>query len=158
VTDRSEARIAEIYDLLETVMDPGMPILSIVDLGMVRSVEAEPATVVTLTPTYIGCAATVDIVNRVRTTLCESGFGPVRVEIRHAPPWSSEWVSERGRALMRAGGIAPPPARGCGPSSPACPACGGARVDEISAHGASPCMSLWRCLDCKEPFGAFKCH
>ena len=156
--EQPEALKARIYDVLETVMDPGMPILSIVDLGMVRSVETSPAPVVTITPTYIGCAALLEIVKNVRASLSEHEVGPVAVEIKHAPPWSSDWVSERGRAIMRANGIAPPPARGNKTASRRCPACGSGVVQEISAFGSSPCMSLWRCLDCREPFGAFKCH
>ncbi len=145
-TDRLWAVLAE-------VADPEIPVVSVVDLGIVREADAAAKRVV-LTPTYTGCPATLVIETDVRTALDAAGFGDVRIETTLSPPWTTDWISEAGK--VRAYGIAPPvPA---GSRAVACPQCGSTDTVEISRFGSTPCKALWRCQACAEPFDLFKCH
>jgi ring-1,2-phenylacetyl-CoA epoxidase subunit PaaD len=148
--------------VLETVLDPEIPAVSVVDLGIVRGVRADPPAVL-ITPTYTGCPATIAIEMAVRSALCEAGFGSVPVETVLSPPWSTEWISERGRAQLLAYGIAPPPPGTAKPwlrdnAAVACPRCASCHTEEVSRFGSTPCKAQWRCLSCLEPFDRFKCH
>lgn len=141
---------------LERVEDPEIPALSIVDLGLVRSIEetAEGVLCVGLSPTYTGCPATEVIRERVHIALLAAGLHPVRVDTVLAPPWSTDWITPDGRAKLAACGIAPPteahlPA--------ACPRCGSLNTERLSHFGSTPCKALHRCRRCLEPFEAFKC-
>jgi ring-1,2-phenylacetyl-CoA epoxidase subunit PaaD len=139
--------------VLEQVPDPEIPVVSLVDLGIVREVSEER---VVLTPTYTGCPATQVIETMVRAALDEAGFGKVRIESTLSPPWTTDWISEAGRQKLLAYGIAPPvPARS---RDVHCPQCGSAETQEISRFGSTPCKALWRCRSCAEPFDLFKCH
>ena len=143
----------EIWAILQTVPDPEIPVVSVVDLGIVR--EASEARVV-LTPTYTGCPATLMIETMVRVALDKAGFSHVPIETTLSPPWTTNWISEEGRRKLRDYGIAPPtPA---GQRAVECPQCGSASTDEISRFGSTPCKALWRCRACAEPFDLFKCH
>lgn len=147
-TDRLWAVLAE-------VADPEIPVVSVVDLGIVREADAAAKRVV-LTPTYTGCPATLVIESDVRAALDAAGFGDVRIETTLSPPWTTDWISEAGKAKLRAYGIAPPiPA---GSRAVACPQCGSTDTVEISRFGSTPCKALWRCQACAEPFDLFKCH
>ena len=139
-----------LWSLLGTVPDPEIPVLSIVDLGIVR--EANENRVV-LTPTYTGCPATQVIEGMVREALGAAGFRHVRVETTLSPPWTTDWISAEGREKLRAYGIAPPSR-----AALQCPQCGSTEVEEISRFGSTPCKALWRCRSCAEPFDLFKCH
>jgi ring-1,2-phenylacetyl-CoA epoxidase subunit PaaD len=142
-----------IWSVLAEVPDPEIPAVSLVDLGIVR--EVHPTHVV-LTPTYTGCPATLVIETMVRVALDQAGFGDVRIETTLSPPWTTDWITEEGRAKLRAYGIAPPvPA---GSLAVECPQCGSAATEEISRFGSTPCKAQWRCRDCLEPFDLFKCH
>jgi ring-1,2-phenylacetyl-CoA epoxidase subunit PaaD len=146
---------------LETVPDPEIPAVSVVDLGIVRGVRSDPPAVL-ITPTYTGCPATIAIEMSVRTALDEAGFAELPIETVLSPPWSTDWISDQGRDRLKAYGIAPPP-RGADAHSlraaPAeCPRCGSVHTQEVSRFGSTPCKALWRCLDCLEPFDRFKCH
>ena len=146
---------AGVWALLEAVPDPEIPVLSIVDLGMVREVRLRGRHVtVAITPTYSGCPATTVIALAVEAALRDAGLEPV-IETRIDPPWTTDWLSEAGRAKLAAYGIAPPEPTG-GPR--ACPRCGSARVARVSQFGSTPCKSAWRCEACLEPFDHFKCH
>ena len=147
---------------LATVPDPEIPVVSVVDLGIVRGVRAEPPAVL-ITPTYSGCPATHAIELAVRVALDEAGFAEVSIETVLAPPWTTDWISERGRDQLRDYGIAPPPRgadarslKGGGPAE--CPRCGSTHTEEVSRFGSTPCKALWRCRSCHEPFDRFKCH
>jgi ring-1,2-phenylacetyl-CoA epoxidase subunit PaaD len=142
-----------IWAVLETVPDPEIPVLSVVDLGIVRSVEPER---VVITPTYTGCPATQVIERDIRSALDAAGFGDTGIETILSPPWTTEWISEAGKAKLRAYGIAPPNAPG--ERAVACPQCGSVDTEEISRFGSTPCKALWRCRSCAEPFDLFKCH
>jgi ring-1,2-phenylacetyl-CoA epoxidase subunit PaaD len=147
---------------LAHVPDPEIPVISIVDLGIVRGVRRDPPALL-ITPTYTGCPATHAIAAAVRIALDEAGFAHVPVEQTLSPPWTTDWISERGRTQLHAYGIAPPP-RGAGAhalrdAGPAeCPRCGSVDTQEVSRFGSTPCKALWRCRSCHEPFDRFKCH
>jgi ring-1,2-phenylacetyl-CoA epoxidase subunit PaaD len=150
---RQQDDVTAIWRVLESVPDPEIPVLSVVDLGIVREVAAER---VLITPTYTGCPATQVIERDIRAALDAAGYRGVRIETTLSPPWTTEWISAAGREKLRAYGIAPPtPA---GQRAVECPQCGSADTEEISRFGSTPCKALWRCRSCAEPFDLFKCH
>ena len=134
------------------------------DLGVLRSVELEDdRVVVTITPTYSGCPAMATMRDDLVHRLTDAGFDDVRVRVELTPAWSSDWITERGRAALRAHGLsAPGPAPGRGGPIPltliptaravSCPQCGSTRTDLTSEYGATACKALYRCADCLEPF------
>ena len=145
--DEVEQRI---WAVLEGVPDPEIPVVSVVDLGIVREVSPER---VAITPTYTGCPATQVIERDVRAALDSAGHQQVRLETVLSPPWTTDWISAEGRRKLRTYGIAPPTR-----SAVECPQCGSTDVEEISRFGSTPCKALWRCRSCAEPFDLFKCH
>jgi len=156
---------AAVWALLATVKDPEIPILSIVDLGIVRYVRAAPggAVHVGLTPTYSGCPAT-DIIRRaVEKTLACSGISAARLETVLAPPWTSDWITPAGRLKLQAYGIAPPATAVATPKqlfrvAPiACPRCASSKTRRVSEFGSTPCKAHYLCTACLEPFDYFKC-
>lgn len=150
-----------ILRVLETVLDPEIPVVSIVDMGMVRGMAAEPATIL-LTPTYSGCPATAFIEQSVRAALDKAGFRSIGIRSVLAPPWTTDWITERGRERLRAYGIAPPTRNGAAnpfdEKGVECPRCRSVDTREVSRFGSTPCKSQWQCNDCLEPFDRFKCH
>ena len=157
-----EAGRSAILAVLDEVPDPEIPAVSVTDLGIVREVRASPPAVV-ITPTYTGCPATLAIEASVRIALDLAGYAAVPVETVLSPPWSSDWISQRGRERLLAYGIAPPPPGASGPSlrgseTVACPRCSSTDTVEVSRFGSTPCKALWRCRSCLEPFDRFKCH
>ncbi|HWA88539.1 MAG TPA: 1,2-phenylacetyl-CoA epoxidase subunit PaaD [Rhizomicrobium sp.] len=139
-----------VLDILRGVPDPEIPVVSVVDLGIVRDVRDDA---VVITPTYTGCPATLAIEKSIREALDASGHADMRIETVLSPPWSTDWISEEGREKLRAYGIAPPSRH-----QARCPHCGSAHTEEVSRFGSTPCKALHRCLDCAEPFDRFKCH
>lgn len=156
-----------VWDALGQVPDPEIPVISVVDLGIVRDVHFEDGTcVVTITPTYSGCPAMQVIAEDVQRVLEQEGIGAVRLETRLSPAWTTDWMSEKGRAALKDYGIAPPAQqaidisglrRGAEVSVP-CPRCGSAHTRLVSQFGSTSCKALYQCLDCREPFDYFKCH
>jgi ring-1,2-phenylacetyl-CoA epoxidase subunit PaaD len=145
--------VDQLWHVLAAVPDPEIPVLSIVDLGIVRAVEPDR---VVVTPTYTGCPATQVIEADIRAALDAAGFEGVRIDTALTPPWTTDWITPAGREKLLAYGIAPPMA--AGQRAPECPQCGSAETEEISRFGSTPCKSLWRCRACAEPFDLFKCH
>ena len=144
---------AAIMAVLETIPDPEIPVLTITDLGIVRGIEDDPPRV-RISPTYTGCPATVAIEMLIREALDKAGFAYVHIERVLFPPWSTDWMTERGRERLKAYGIAPP-----SPSAEAeCPQCGSTDTEEVSRFGSTPCKAQWRCKSCLEPFERFTCH
>jgi ring-1,2-phenylacetyl-CoA epoxidase subunit PaaD len=139
-----------ILSVLAGVADPEIPMISVVDLGIVREVHDDR---VIITPTYTGCPAAQVIERDIRDALDAAGYRHVRVESVLSPAWTTDWITPDGRAKLLAYGIAPP-TRG----TVICPRCGSGHTEEISRFGSTPCKALWRCLDCAEPFDLFKCH
>jgi ring-1,2-phenylacetyl-CoA epoxidase subunit PaaD len=146
------------------VPDPEIPALTIADLGMLLDVALTGDAVdVAIMPSYLGCPATLPIAQDVAAALAAAGFPGARVRTVLTPAWSSDRITEEGRRKLAECGIAPPE-RGAGRlgmfgvRQPACPRCGSAVTEQIAAFGATPCKALHRCLTCREPFEAFKCH
>ncbi|SEI63429.1 ring-1,2-phenylacetyl-CoA epoxidase subunit PaaD [Cribrihabitans marinus] len=144
-----------IWHWLDGVPDPEIPVISVVDLGIVRDVAWAGDTLeVTVTPTYSGCPATSVIAMDIETALRDRGIGKVALKTQISPAWTTDWLSEKGRARLEEYGIAPPQPAG-GPER--CPRCGSAAVEKVSQFGSTPCKAHWRCTDCLEPFDYFKC-
>jgi ring-1,2-phenylacetyl-CoA epoxidase subunit PaaD len=139
-----------VFEILSNVPDPEIPCVSVVDLGIVRDVTDDA---VTITPTYTGCPATIAIEADIRAALDRAGLARMTIETTLTPPWTTDWISAEGREKLRTYGIAPPSV-----TAAQCPRCGSAHTEEISRFGSTPCKSLHRCLDCREPFDRFKCH
>lgn len=153
------------WAILQEVPDPELPVVSVVDLGIVRSVDASGGgLVVTLTPTYSGCPALREIEADVLAAL-SAEFALVEVQTALSPAWTTDWLTEAGRAKLLAAGIAPPASRASGVVDlpgpavrPRCPHCGAPDVAELSAFGSTACKALWRCRSCGEPFDYVKPH
>ena len=144
------------WRVLRSVMDPEIPVLSVVELGVVRYVRSTDGCLhVGITPTYSGCPATEVIHRSVQEALAREELGSVIVETVLSPPWSSDWLSEEGRRKLQAYGIAAP--TGSAAADVACPRCGSRGVERVSEFGSTPCKSHYRCSDCLEPFDVFKC-
>ena len=144
---------AAVLAALEDIPDPEIPVLTIGDLGIVRGIADDPPRVL-VTPTYTGCPATVAIEHSIREALDQAGFADVHIERVLFPPWTTDWITPRGRERLKAYGIAPP-----SPSATAtCPQCSSSDTEEVSRFGATPCKAQWRCKSCLEPFERFKCH
>jgi ring-1,2-phenylacetyl-CoA epoxidase subunit PaaD len=148
VQDIDEAAIRAV---LETVMDPEIPVVSVVDLGIVRDVSAGR---VRITPTYSGCPATEVIERTIREALDAAGYRDVAIATELAPPWTTDWITDKGKAALKAYGIAPPELA----KAATCPLCGSTDTEEVSRFGSTPCKAQWRCKACLEPFDRFKCH
>jgi ring-1,2-phenylacetyl-CoA epoxidase subunit PaaD len=145
-----------VWRVLRSVMDPEIPVLSVVDLGIVRYVRSNGAQLhVGITPTYSGCPATEVIRHAIRAALAGNGLEDVVLETVLSPPWTSEWLSEEGRRKLEAFGIAAPSARAA--AAVACPRCASRDVERISEFGSTPCKAHYRCRACLEPFDVFKC-
>jgi ring-1,2-phenylacetyl-CoA epoxidase subunit PaaD len=170
-----------IWHTLETVPDPEIPVVSVVELGIVRGIEwdaADPTTlVVRVTPTYSGCPATDLIMAGIRAALTALGVARVRLEMQLSPAWTTDWITPEAKRKLRDYGIAPP--TGAGPAASAaclpidiagisplrrrsvvvsCPRCGSMRTTLVSQFGSTACKAQYRCTDCLEPFDYFKPH
>ncbi|MDQ6639644.1 MAG: phenylacetate-CoA oxygenase subunit PaaJ [Pseudomonadota bacterium] len=154
--------------MLATVLDPEVPVVSVVDLGIVRDViEEGEALVVVVTPTYSGCPATEVIEQSIVAALDAAGLGPTRIRMQRAPAWTSDWISTEGLARLRGYGIAPPGPVDLARGAPlrfiprvaaplACPRCESFDTERLAAFGSTACKALWRCRACGEPFEQFK--
>jgi ring-1,2-phenylacetyl-CoA epoxidase subunit PaaD len=166
-----------IWRALATVPDPEIPVISVVDLGIVRGVEwIDDELVVSVTPTYSGCPATEVIAGDIRRVLIAAGVARVRIETRLAPAWTTDWIAADARKRLADYGIAPPGARAADSKQPIpinisglrrhrtedvsvpCPRCNSTRTRQQSRYGSTPCKAQYRCDDCLEPFDYFKPH
>lgn len=159
----SAGDITRAWQVLDAVMDPEVPVVSVVDLGIVRALERDGGRLhVVVTPTYSGCPATEVIERDIEQALLQAGFVP-RLERRLTPAWTTDWISAEGRERLRAYGIAPPQGSASKRSllgeAPEirCPQCGSAHTEQLSEFGSTACKALHRCRDCLEPFDYFKC-
>jgi ring-1,2-phenylacetyl-CoA epoxidase subunit PaaD len=164
--DSQEAgAIARAYEALAAVPDPEIPALSVIDLGIIRSVEWQGGILrVGVSPTYTGCPATVVIRESIVAALQRAGFERVSAFDVIAPPWTSDWISAEGRRKLHEYGIAPPAEAVAskqrllhGDLPIACPRCGSSATERISEFGSTPCKAHYRCSVCREPFDYFKC-
>jgi ring-1,2-phenylacetyl-CoA epoxidase subunit PaaD len=161
-------QVAALWSALEKVPDPELPIVSVVELGIVRSLEWSGGTlVVRITPTYSGCPATDVIARDIEVALQGAGVAEVRVETVLAPAWTTDWIAPAARAKLRAFGIAPPGAvarsrvdvAGISPlrkATPCCPRCDSRNTRLVSQFGSTACKALYACGDCAEPFDYLK--
>ena len=156
---KTQPEVAQIWSWLEEVADPEIPIISVADLGIVRDIKwLDDELVVTLTPTYSGCPATEVIARDVSEALSARGIENVRLETKISPPWTTDWISERGRERLREFGIAPPASGLIQIENIACPRCGSLETEMISRFGSTPCKAIYKCRACLEPFDVFKRH
>ena len=159
-----DPRIAAAWRALEEVFDPEIPVLTVIELGIVRGVAiADDAVEITLTPTYTGCPATAAIALDVGRAIEGAGLGRPRLRTVTTPAWTTDWLTPRARAKLAAAGIAPPVAGGgratlfaADPVVP-CPRCASRATEKLAEFGATACKALWRCTACREPFEYFKC-
>ncbi len=147
---RSASPCANLFDVLDAVRDPEIPVLSIWDLGILQDVSRQDdVVVVTITPTYSGCPAMQQIETDIIDALHQAGETQVLVETQLAPAWSSDWMDADARRRLREYGIAPL-------DDLRCPQCGSENVERVSEFGSTACKALYRCLSCLEPFDQFK--
>lgn len=162
-----------IWQILEEVKDPEVPVLSVLDLGIVREVKvAAPekdslpeAVTIIITPTYSGCPAMDVISMDIRLKLMERGFRNVTIKQQLSPAWTTDWMTDEGKRKLKEYGIAPPNPRQqfCTDEmfkdeAVQCPRCGAHHTTLISQFASTACKSMYRCLECKEAFDYFKCH
>ena len=166
--------VEQVWTWLGEVADPEIPVISVVDLGIVRAVDLVSANecIVTITPTYSGCPAMAVIAEAVTDALHSHGIANVKLVNQLAPAWTTDWMSAAGKIKLKGYGIAPPAQqvidisgltagvkRGAVPKlQVACPNCGSTHTEITSQFGSTPCKALYKCLDCREPFDYFKCH
>ncbi|MET0463335.1 MAG: 1,2-phenylacetyl-CoA epoxidase subunit PaaD [Chitinophagaceae bacterium] len=156
-----------VWNILSNIMDPEVPVLSILDLGIVRRVTVnDDAVEVVITPTYTGCPAVDMISTSIRMELLAAGYKSIQVLQVLSPAWTTEWMSEHGKKKLREYGIAPPNNvqqvchhdRFVNDESVQCPHCRSWHTRMVSEFGSTACKSLYQCNDCQEPFDYFKCH
>ena len=162
----TEAIHKQIWEILETVKDPEVPVLSIVDLGIVREIKVSGEEIeIIITPTYSGCPAMDMIGSEIKKSIKQAGFSSVKIKTILSPPWTTDWLSEAGKQKLKAYGIAPPIGASTDKrvlmgefSAVPCPRCDSTNTKMISQFGSTACKSLFQCNDCLEPFDYFKCH
>ncbi len=154
----------DIWNYLEEVTDPEVPVLTIVDLGVVRSVSfTNNEYIITITPTYSGCPAMKVIEEDIISTLKAKGISNVKVVLTLAPAWTTDWLSESGRNKLREYGIAPPENEVdksvlfAKPTIVPCPLCSSRNTKMVSQFGSTACKAHYQCNECLEPFDYFKC-
>jgi ring-1,2-phenylacetyl-CoA epoxidase subunit PaaD len=155
---------AQIWELLEEVSDPEVPVLSVVDLGVVRDVSIHKEWVhITITPTYSGCPAMKTMEDDIRKKLAENKLEKVVVNTVLSPAWTTDWLSENGRIKLKEYGIAPPENEVdksvlfSEPTKVPCPKCDSTDTRMISQFGSTACKAHYRCNSCQEPYDYFKC-
>ena len=151
-----------VWAALEDVQDPEIPVVSVVDLGLIRDVRVHHGgVVVSMTPTFLGCPAIEVMQTEIVRCLRALGAAQVEVQLVLSPPWTSDWITDRGRALLKTFGLAPP-IRHNGliqiifSDAAACPHCGSSRTEQKNPFGATLCRALYYCRDCQQPFEQFK--
>ena len=153
---------ARAWNAAAQVLDPEVPVLTVADLGVLRSVDVDETgrAIARVTPTYTGCPAVLAIELAIETALRDAGFEPV-IERVIAPAWTTDWISDEGREKLLAYGIAPPSKAGkaalFGETEVDCPRCGSCETERLSEFGSTACKATYRCTACAEPFEYFKC-
>jgi ring-1,2-phenylacetyl-CoA epoxidase subunit PaaD len=149
-----------LYTYLEEIKDPEIPVLSIIDLGIVRDIKLNDDELeVTITSTYTGCPAMDMIAAAIRVELATLGFKKIKIITAISPAWTTDWMSEEGKIKLKEYGIAAPDKRFTIPKDGVeCPLCNSINTRLISEFGSTACKALYQCNDCKEPFDYFKCH
>lgn len=158
----------KVWEILEQVTDPEVPVLTVTDLGIIREVKINDDEIeVVITPTYTGCPAMDMIAANIRMELLMNGYKKVRITSVLSPAWTTDWMSETGKEKLKAYGIAPPLSSSHDrvkkllfeeETKIICPLCDSVNTKLISQFGSTACKALYQCNDCKEPFDHFKCH
>ena len=144
--------IKHIWQLLNTIPDPEIPVISIVELGVVRDVNLKDNLyTISITPTYSGCPAVTAFTNDIKKCLKENGFRNFKIKLVYSPAWTTDWMSKETKEKLNNYGIAPPS------KTVICPQCNSKNTTLISEFGATACKAFYKCSDCLEPFEAFKC-
>lgn len=154
-----------IWSILKNVSDPEIPVLTVVDMGVVRDVkEVDGKIQVSITPTYSGCPAMDEIESNIRWALEEAGYNEVEVKTLISPPWTTDWMTDEGKQKLQEFGIAPPEGSSTDKAvlfgeakKVTCPHCKSRNTEMISLFGSTACKAMYKCGDCKEPFDYFKC-
>ena len=155
----------QVLEILQQVKDPEVPVVSVIELGIVRDVVVTGEQVtITITPTYSGCPAMREIEQDVRSALRENGIADVAIETVHSPAWTTDWIGAEAREKLRAYGIAPPGRVEQGGlvtlmhrrAAVVCPHCGSANTELRSEFGSTACKAIHVCNACREPFDEFK--
>jgi ring-1,2-phenylacetyl-CoA epoxidase subunit PaaD len=153
-----------VWAALEAVKDPEIPVISVVDLGLIRDVQVDGGrALVLMTPTFLGCPAIDVMQTEIDRRLRALGMANVEVRLILSPPWTSDWITDRGRAQLKAFGLAPPAARRPNgliqivlSDDATCPHCGSRRTEQKNPFGATLCRALYYCHNCQQPFEQFK--
>ena len=160
----TQPSVKQVWEWLETIPDPEIPVITLVDLGIIRNVEFHGETcIVSVTPTYSGCPAMRMIEFEIIRALDLAGFDDAKVETVLSPAWTTDWMTETGKAKLRDYGIAPPKTSSnsrralFGEETVSCPKCGSDHTERVSEFGSTACKALYRGRDCAEPFDYFKC-
>lgn len=157
---------AQLWQELKEVSDPEIPVLTVVDMGVVRKIKItdNEEVTVTITPTYSGCPAMNEIEQNIRLHLKKCGMEKVTVKNQISPPWTTDWMTDEGKKRLEEFGIAPPEGSTSDksvlfgePKKVKCPHCKSAHTELVSQFGSTACKAQYRCLDCREPFDYFKC-
>jgi ring-1,2-phenylacetyl-CoA epoxidase subunit PaaD len=167
-TNHIEQEIARAWSILETVVDPEIPVVSVVDLGIVRSIKIETPEQeisITITPTYSGCPAMDVIATSIRLAMFSHGYRDVQIKQELSPAWTTDWITDKGKSKMKAFGVAPPQRSYASagtlfaaPEKVQCPLCDSTDTRLLSEFGSTSCKALYQCNSCLEPFDLFKCH
>ncbi|MDQ2719257.1 MAG: phenylacetate-CoA oxygenase subunit PaaJ [Bacteroidota bacterium] len=154
----------KILSILQTINDPEIPVLSIIDLGIVRDIKFhDEGTEIIITPTYSGCPAMDVISMNIRMALIKEGLTSIKISQQLSPAWTTDWMTETGKEKLKSYGIAPPAAKTFDKNYLEnlvieCPLCHSKNTKLVSQFGSTACKALYQCNECKEPFDYFKCH
>ena len=147
--------IKYLWELMEQVPDPEIPIINLVELGVIREIHQNKDKVtIVITPTYTGCPAKKLFEDLIREKLAENNFNNIEIVTKIHPVWTTDWMSEETKAKLLKDGISPPTV---GDKEIVCPQCKSVNTKEVSKFGSVACQSFYTCNDCKEPFNYFKC-
>lgn len=159
-----EEVLKRLWEILASVSDPEIPVLTVIDLGIVRDIRIEKDLVeVVITPTYSGCPAMDYIGVSIRKALVENGFEKIKISHQLSPPWTTDWMSEEAKQKLKSYGIAPPSSKTFDKNyleglPVECPHCHSMNTILISQFGSTACKAIYQCNECREPFDHFKCH
>ena len=154
----------KIFSILSEIPDPEIPVINILELGVLRDVKLNgEEVIVDITPTYSGCPAMKMIQDDIFSKLKENGVEKIKVNMIYSPAWTTDWITEEAKEKLRKYGIAPPEKSTSDKNvllgkKKTCPHCGSENTEMVSQFGSTACKALYKCLDCKEPFDYFKCH
>jgi len=141
-----------IWELLNTVPDPEIPVISVVELGVIRDIYfANKSYKIAITPTYSGCPAVKTFMDDIKVCLKENGIRNFQLKLVYSPAWTTDWMTDETKDKLKKYGIAPPS------NTVICPQCDSEKTILISDFGATACKALYKCSDCLEPFEFFKC-